>query len=108
MLSDSELEARRFDADRARMSYWEELVASGRGASHVMIERAARHRDAAGRAGVRITIRNVGAVVHHFFKYEATPAPLFMVFNSGPYDPKSLRFSVDRGVVHVGWRVALK
>ena len=58
MLSDSELDARRLDADRARMSYWEEVVAATRGASHVMIERAAKRRDADGRTSVRITIRN--------------------------------------------------
>jgi hypothetical protein len=63
MLSDSELEARRLDADRARMSYWEELVVAARGASHVMIERAARRRGPDGRASVRITIRNAGGSV---------------------------------------------
>lgn len=59
MLSDSELDARRLDADRARMSYWEEIVAASRGASHVMIVRAAKRRDPDGRARVRVTIRNV-------------------------------------------------
>lgn len=60
MLSDSELAARRLDADRARMAYWEAIISATRGASHVSVERAAKRRLPDGRASVRVTIRNAG------------------------------------------------
>ena len=76
MLSDSELAARRLDADRARMGYWEEVLAAARGASHVMIERATRRRGADGRSSVRVTIRNAGGAF-------VTPAELPAVADDG-------------------------
>ena len=76
MLSESELDARRLDADRARMSYWEEVLAAARGTSHVMIERATRRRGADGRSSVRVTIRNAGGAF-------VTPAELPAVADDG-------------------------
>ena len=37
---------------------------------------------------------NEGAIVTHFFKYEATPAPLFMVWNAGAYNPAAFQEDV--------------
>ncbi|MCC7075066.1 MAG: carboxypeptidase regulatory-like domain-containing protein [Deltaproteobacteria bacterium] len=38
---------------------------------------------------------NKGAITTHFFKYEATPAPLHMVWNSGAYSPAGFQEDVE-------------
>ena len=37
---------------------------------------------------------NRGTLVNHFFKYEATPAPLFMLWNAGGYTPANFQEDV--------------
>lgn len=43
---------------------------------------------------------NKGQVVHHFFRYEATPAPLHYVWNTGPYD--AAQYTGDVGAFDLG------
>ena len=38
---------------------------------------------------------NMGGLVNHFFKYEATPVPLFMVWNARPYTPGNFAEDVE-------------
>ncbi|MBI1948549.1 MAG: hypothetical protein HYS27_22875 [Deltaproteobacteria bacterium] len=38
---------------------------------------------------------NKGAITTHFFKYEATPAPLFMLWNAGGYAPGAFQEDVE-------------
>jgi hypothetical protein len=37
---------------------------------------------------------NKGSIAKHFFRYEATPAPLFMLWNAGAYDPAAFQEDV--------------
>lgn len=38
---------------------------------------------------------NKGAIMNHFFRYEATPAPLFMLWNAGAYTPAAFQEDVE-------------
>ncbi|HET7458695.1 MAG TPA: NEW3 domain-containing protein [Gemmatimonadaceae bacterium] len=59
MVSDAELDARRLDAERARIAYVEESLDAALAAPHVMVARAAKARAPdGGRTTVRVTIRN--------------------------------------------------
>ena len=88
MLSDADLDARRLDAERARLAYVEESLAAA--APHVTIERAAKERTRDGRTTVRLTLRNASSGAGPLALGAARARPAYAAADDSASSPDAL------------------